>query len=78
MKWVKKWGQKRARNSDPFLEPASKILILARIPKAQKTVPFFGPTFWWWGTTFELVFWNWMQTKKYRPMSPVPSANAPV
>ena len=44
----KRWKsgtKKRDRNWDPFLEPASKIPILAGIPRPPKTVPFLGPHF---------------------------------
>ena len=44
----KRWKsgtKKRDRNRDPFLEPASKIPILAGIPRPPKTVPFLGPHF---------------------------------
>ena len=65
-KRVKKWDQKRG---DPFLEPASKILIVARI-KGSKNGPIFWAHILVAGNHFLARFWEpkiWMQTKKYRP-----------
>ena len=76
---MKKWGQKRGRNWDPFLELAGKNLILAHIPKAPETVPFLGPHFGG-GNHFPARFLEpkiWMQSKKkYRRMPPVLQQNA--
>ena len=46
-----KRGQKRARNSSPFLEPSS----IGTITEGSENGPIFGPAFWCRRTTPELV-----------------------